>query len=356
MVLSKKINYFLCVLPILLFSIGYITHLSTSTQRATSHLVFFVISYGLFIFSSLFDYRLYLTVYKHLYKFVLGSLVVVFILGETILGSVRWISFGIFNFQPSEFAKFGLLIFMAFYIYAKPKTLGNPKELVKLLLIVFPIIGMVLIQPDLGSSLVLIAIVGGVLFSAGLHWIYFISAFGLFGLFSTPIWHLLKDYQKHRILVFLNPSLDTLGRGYNVIQSLVAIGSSGIYGKGFGRGSQSHLNFLPIYWTDFVFAAFVEEWGFIGSVILILLFIALLAVIIHVSIKSSDQLGSMLSLGVFSALFVQFSINIGMNLGLLPVTGIPLPLVSYGGTSMFTTMLLLGLVHSVWIHRSSDEI
>jgi rod shape determining protein RodA len=272
-------------------------------------------------------------------------------LGETILGSVRWISIGILNFQPSEFAKFGLVVFIAYYLRKYPKLFSQPKELVRFFTYVIPVILLVIIQPDLGSSIILILLLVGMLFSSGLNIMYFVIAACAFGLLSTPIWHLLHDYQQHRILVFLNPSLDTLGRGYNVIQSLISIGSGGIWGKGFGHGTQSHLNFLPIYWTDFIFAAFAEEWGFVGVLMMLALFTVLFLTILYCVSKASDRTGSILATGSFVILFSQFAINIGMNMGMLPVTGIPLPLVSYGGTSMITTALLLGLVHSVWLYR-----
>lgn len=351
MPILKRINISLATLPVLLFSLGYVLHLSTSPERAKSHLIFFVISYAIFWAMSFIDYRILEALHTQLYWFVLASLVLVFVLGETILGSVRWISLGIINFQPSEFAKFGLVVFTAFYLKKRPKIFVQPKELLYFFALVVPIILLVVLQPDLGSSIILTLLLAGMLFASGLNWLYFVAAVGLFGALSAPIWHLLKEYQQHRILVFLNPSLDTLGRGYNVIQSLISVGSGGVLGKGFGHGTQSHLNFLPIYWTDFVFAAFAEEWGFLGVLVLLSLFTALFLTILYCVSKSTDRTGSILATGAFVILFAQFFINIGMNMGMLPVTGIPLPLVSYGGTSMITSALLLGLVHSVWLYR-----
>jgi len=300
---------------------------------------------------SFIDFRILDALHLKIYGFVLASLILVPVLGKTILGAVRWISFGSLNFQPSEFAKFGLIVFIAFYLNHRPNIFTRPKEFLRLLLFVTPVILLVVLQPDLGSSIILAILFAGMLFASGLNWIYFVLTAGLFGLLSSPIWHLLKEYQQHRILIFLNPSLDTLGRGYNVIQSLISIGSGSMFGKGFGHGTQSHLNFLPIYWTDFVFAAFAEEWGFLGVLILLVFFTALFLTILYCVSKATDRLGSVLATGVFVVLFSQFFINIGMNMGLLPVTGIPLPLVSYGGTSMITSALLLGLVHSVWLYR-----
>lgn len=347
----RRINILLAILPVLIFSLGYVLHLSTSPERAKSHLIFFIISYAIFWITSFIDFRILEALHLKIYGFVLVSLILVPVLGKTILGAVRWISLGALNFQPSEFAKFGLVVFIAFYLNKRPNIFTQPKEFLRLLLLVIPVILLVILQPDLGSSIILMVLFAGMLFAFGLNWIYFVLAGGLFGLLSSPIWHLLKEYQQHRILVFLNPSLDTLGRGYNVIQSLISIGSGGVFGKGFGHGTQSHLNFLPIYWTDFVFAAFAEEWGFLGVLILLGFFTALFLTILYCVSKATDRVGSVLATGAFVVLFSQFFINIGMNMGLLPVTGIPLPLVSYGGTSMITSALLLGLVHSVWLYR-----
>jgi rod shape determining protein RodA len=347
----KRINILLALLPVLIFSLGYVVHLSTSSERASTQMGFFIISYLIFWAVSFTDYRILDALHIRLYWFVLITLALVFVLGEAVLGSVRWISLGFFNFQPSEFAKFGLVVFIAFYLNKRPNIFSKPKEFLKFMAYVLPVIILVVIQPDLGSSIILMILLTGMLFASGLSWLYFAIAVGVFGLLSTPLWHLLHEYQQHRILVFLNPSLDTLGRGYNVIQSLISIGSGGFWGKGFGHGTQSHLNFLPIYWTDFIFAAFAEEWGFLGVFVLLALFTALFLTILYCVSQSSDRVGSVLATGSFVVLFGQFFINIGMNMGLLPVTGIPLPLVSLGGTSMITTALLLGLVHSVWLYR-----
>ena len=219
------------------------------------------------------------------------------------------------------------------------------------MLYIVPLFGLVFIQPDLGTSIVIISIVLAILWFGGLKKIYFVVSLLLVGVFSTPLWSLLKDYQRERILVFLNPSLDILGSGYNVIQSSIAIGSGGLFGRGFGRGTQSHLQFLPVFWTDFVFAAFAEEWGFVGVMLLLSLFTILFFIILTISVKTKDSFGSLISIGVFTVFFLQFIVNVGMNLGIMPVTGIPLPLVSYGGSSLLTSAFLLGLVQSVWIHE-----
>ncbi len=337
----------------MIFALGYATHLSTSSHRAAIHLGFFVVAYLLFCIVSFTDYHLYLAFYRQIYIVIAVLLGLLFVIGETTLGSVRWLSVGDFRFQPSEIAKFALVIYIAFYINEHIAVLRKPVELLKLAFRILPMIVMVIIQPDLGSSIILMLVFIGMLYIAGLNWIYFFLAFCGMALASRPVWHLLHDYQKQRILVFLNPTLDTQGKGYNVIQSLISIGSGGFWGKGFGHGTQTHLNFLPIYWTDFVFAGFAEEWGFIGVLMLIILFSVLFFTLIYITVKATDHLGAILTIGVFTVIFSQFVINIGMNMELLPVTGIPLPFVSYGGTSLITSFLLLGLAHSVWLHQKS---
>jgi rod shape determining protein RodA len=349
--LLKKINYSLAALPLLIFTLGYVTHLSTSESRATNHLLFFLVGYGMFWLISFVDYRLYQNLYRKIYISVMAMLGLIFVIGEATHGSVRWLSIGAVSFQPSELAKFALVLFVAFYITENYAVLRKPHELLKLALYVLPMVLLVFIQPDLGSSIILMVVFIAMLYIAGLNWIYFFLGFCLLALLSRPVWHLLHDYQKQRILVFLNPTLDTQGKGYNVIQSLISIGSGGLTGKGFGHGTQTHLNFLPIYWTDFVFAGFAEEWGFVGVVMLLLLFGLLFIALMLTMIRATDQLGSIIVAGVLSVIFVQFAINVGMNMELLPVTGIPLPYVSYGGTSLIASSMLLGIAHSVWLYR-----
>lgn len=355
MEILKKANTPLLILPVLIFSIGYITLLSAVPDKANTQLFFFIISFGLYAGASVFDYHLLKNYIKHIYVFSLLLLLITYVIGISVSGSERWLELGNFRFQPSEFAKLALIIFVSGYLFIKPSVLRNFLELVKLIFLIVPFIVFVFLQPDLGTSLVLIGITFGVLFFSGIKKIYFVAGLAIFGLLSSPIWHILKDYQKIRILVFLNPSLDVLGSGYNVIQSLIAIGSGGIIGKGFGHGSQAHLNYLPVFWTDFIFASFSEEWGFLGVLTLLFLYILLLGSMLYIVAKSRDSFGSLLVIGIFFLFFIQFFINVGMNLGLLPVTGITLPMISYGGSSLIVSSVLLGLVQSVWIHRNQYE-
>ncbi len=355
MELLKKINISLVVLPVLIFSLGYLTLLSTSPDRAKSQLIFFLISIIGYVVLFIIDYRILKPYWKHIFIVSLALLILTYILGEVRQGSVRWLNIAGFTFQPSEFAKLALIYSLPAAITSSYSSLKNWRQ-------VFAVFGMsvlmfvlVAIQPDLGTSIVIISAAAFILFYSGLSYWYFIGAFTVMGIFSAPVWELLHDYQKRRILVFLNPALDVLGSGYNVIQSMIAVGSGGLMGKGFGRGTQSQLSFLPAHWTDFAFASFAEEWGFIGSLVLIALFLMLLGSLLFViyTLQKSEEhaFGVLITIGVFAVFFTQFFINVGMNMGVMPVTGIPLPFISSGGSSILVSMLLLGLVQSIWIRR-----
>lgn len=347
----KKTSWPLLIIPILIFTLGYVTLFSTQPDLASNQLIFAVLAIIIYFFVSTFDYRIWGHFWRPIYFITLVLLILTFLLGQEVFGSTRWLQFGPFNFQPSEFTKIVIILVVAKLAIKTKIPLGNFKKLLNMTFYVVPMFLIVLFQPDLGTAIVVLAITLGILWFGGLKKIYFLIATLLFGVFSAPIWTFLKDYQKERILVFVNPTLDILGSGYNVIQSTIAIGSGGLLGRGFGRGTQSHLQFLPVFWTDFIFASFAEEWGFIGVLILVFLFLILFISIIQVAVKTKDSFGSLVSIGVFIVFFLQFFVNVGMNLGIMPVTGIPLPLVSYGGSSLLSSAFLLGLVQSVWIHE-----
>ena len=348
-----KHNPFILILPVLIFSLGFVTLLSTSPERAKYQLLYFITGIVLYLLFSTIDYTIYKYYWKQLFTGMVVLLALTFVLGEIRLGSVRWINLGFFTLQPSEFAKIVLIIALTSFITSRPRIFERFKDIFIVLGIFLPIFLLVLFQPDLGTSIVYVAIIAGILFYAGLNKLYFLISIMIFGIFSSPIWQILHDYQKRRILVFLNPTLDIKGAGYNVIKSIIAIGSGGLFGKGFGRGTQSHLNFLPAHWTDFIFASFAEEWGFVGVFVLLTLFVLLLVAIFYIAHKSEEPFGSILTIGMLMVFFSQFVVNVGMNLGVMPVTGIPLPLVSYGGSSMLTSMILLGIVQNVRLKRTS---
>ncbi len=387
---------------------------------ANRQFIFALVGLGVFFFISLWlDYTYFknLTVLGALYIVVLGLLVLVMIISQANRGSVRWISVGPFNIEPSELAKILVILISSASFSKRFDGKLELKDYLIRFLPILPILGLVFIQPDLSTTLSLIFIVGAIFISSApnignvvtsivigalsffstflvigdynffnlirlsgivetlkdVHWVIvgasvllsgliillfkkknyvmlllsFILGIGLaFG--YTVAWnHVLKDYQKERINTFINPEADPLGAGYQVNQSMIAAGSGQIWGRGFGRGTQSNLNFLPERHTDFIFASYAEEFGFVGSMILIGLYFILLIRIVQVGVSSKDPQGFLICVGVAAMIFFQFTVNIGMNIGIMPVTGITLPLFSYGGSSMLTTLLAIAIVQSV---------
>lgn len=347
----KKFNLGLLILPVLIFSLGAATLFSTTPKLAKTQLLFFVVGMVFYFFFSYLDYAFFQYYWKYGYFLVLFLLILTFVIGEIRFGAARWLSLGLFSLQPSELSKFMLIITVAALVSSSKNYLKTFKNLLKIMLYVLPLIFLVFIQPDLGTSIISIFVVGALLFYGGLNIFYFVFALIFMGLFTAPLWEILQPYQQQRILVFLNPQLDTKGSGYNVIQSIIAVGSGGTFGRGFGRGTQSHLQFLPAYWTDFIFASFAEEWGFLGAIILYLLFALLLFTLLYIAYKIDDMFGSLIVYGITFVLFTQVLINVGMNIGIMPVTGIPLPLFSYGGSSLIVTLSMLGIVQSIWMRK-----
>jgi rod shape determining protein RodA len=271
------------------------------------------------------------------------------------LGAQRWFKIVWFNFQPSEIAKLIMIIFLARYFSRKSiadvSLLASKFGLLRALVLPFLFVaipmGLIVKQPDLGSSSMILFIFITMLYLSGVRARY-IVIFLLITIVSFPIlWQFLRDYQKERLLVFLNPNIDPLGAGYTVIQSKIAIGSGGLFGKGWLRGSQSQLHFLPESHTDFIFATFAEEWGLLGSAILLFLYYLLIRQGIQIALRTQDYFGRLLALGISLMLGIQVFVNIAMTLGLAPVVGLPLPLMSYGGSSIFVTLLSLGILANI---------
>lgn len=286
-----------------------------------------------------------------LYGVALLMLVAVLIHGEFGKGAQRWLNFGLFTFQPSELMKLALPMIIAWYFaehHLPPRPL---RILLALAMLVVPTL-LVAKQPDLGTALVLAASGFFVLFLAGLRWRIMILSFILLLPMSWVLWeHGMHDYQRKRVLTFLNPETDPLGAGYHIIQSTIAIGSGGIYGKGWLNGTQSHLDFLPERKTDFIFPVFSEEFGFIGSLLLLAIYAAIITRGVMISIQAQDTYTRLLAGSITLTFFIYVFINIGMVSGLLPVVGVPLPLVSYGGTSMVTLLTGFGILMSIQTHR-----
>ena len=284
------------------------------------------------------------------YLISLGLLILVLFFGETGKGAQRWLGVGPFRFQPSELMKLALPMVIARYLTEQqpPPTLS--KVILTLLFIIVPVL-LVAKQPDLGTAM-LIAVSGfAVLFIAGISW-KLLAGFSVIALSSAPvIWNLMHGYQKKRVLTFLDPEQDPLGAGYHIIQSKIAIGSGGLYGKGWLNGTQSHLEFLPERSTDFIFAVFCEEFGLIGVLVLVSIYLFIIARCLYISMQSQHLYGNLLGVGVVTSFFVYIAVNMGMVSGQLPVVGIPLPLISHGGTSMMTIMAGFGILMAIQTHR-----
>lgn len=293
------------------------------------------------------------------YLIGVGLLIAVDLAGTSGGGAQRWIDLGIVRLQPSELMKIALVMFLAaYYDWLPQKKISHPIWVAfPVFLIALPV-SLVLVQPDLGTAILLLVGGASIMFAAGVHWIYFTTAAGISLATVTAVmqsrgtsWQLLKDYQYRRIDTFLDSGADPLGAGYNIAQAKIAFGSGGFSGKGFMQGTQSRLNFLPEKHTDFIFTILAEEFGFLGAVSLLLIYMLIVIFCIASALSNSDRYSSLLILGITTTFFLYFSINMAMVMGIVPVVGVPLPLVSYGGSAMMVLMLAFGLVQSAHVHR-----
>lgn len=340
---------FLAALVILILGLVMID--STAENFLPQQLISAFLGLVFFVIFALLDYRIFLKMKVLLFLGCVAFLFSPFLFGTLTRGAFRWLQVGHFTLQPSELVKpFLVLCLAAFWVEKEKPTfkrffLGAIWVLVPAFLVFF--------QPDLGSSLIVIGFWLGIVLAAGLAWHWLVGGGLFFLLFLPLIWRFLKDYQQQRILSFLNPQHDPLGASYNLIQATVAVGSGQFWGRGLGRGTQSHLQFLPERHTDFIFASLAEELGLVGSFFLIACFAFLLWRILVVAKKSSDNFGFLICVGIFSFLLGHFFFNVAINLGLLPVTGIPLPLVSYGGSNLLATMIGLGIVENIARQRKT---
>ncbi len=342
------------ILPVLvIFSLGALTLFSIDRSFFQNQLLFFSIGVLVFLLFSLIDYQVFEKLYFHLYILAVFLLLLTFILGSLTRGSIRWIRIGNLSLQPSELVK--PLLLLSFSGLALKLDFKKIKDLIIFLGLLFLPVFLIFKQPDLGSALVVFVIGLAIILSKGMRLRYLILGLLVF-LASLPLgWRVLKPYQQERALSFLYPGFDPLGSGYNLIQAKIAIGSGQFLGKGLGSGTQSQLRFLPERHSDFIFACLAEEWGFLGSSLLIFAFYILILKIYLLGRESETLTGSLICVGGASLLFFQSFINIGMNLGLMPITGITLPLVSYGGSSLISTFVLLALIRSVARNRQKEK-
>lgn len=351
-----SINWLLVLLIVLVAGVGFAMLYSAADGDmqpwAKRQMLRFGVAMGVMIVIVTINLRIWLRYAYVLYFLALALLVGVEIAGYVGMGAQRWISLGFVNVQPSELMKIFLVLALARYFNASAiEDIGSiPRLVVPMALIGAPAV-LILRQPDLGTAIMVVMTGAAVMFLAGVR-LWKFAVVGICGLAAAPIaWQFLHEYQKKRVLTFLNPETDPLGAGYHIIQSKIALGSGGLMGKGFMQGPQSHLHFLPEMQTDFIFTMLAEEMGLVGGLGLIVLYTLIITYGIVISIKSRNQFGRLVAGGITTTFFLYVFINIAMVTGLIPVVGVPLPLVSYGGTVMLTLMIGFGLVIGVGVHR-----
>lgn len=343
---------FICILAAIGIVMLYSAANGSWRPWALNQLMRFAVGVGVMLFFALIDIRLLLR-YAYLFYFAtLFLLIVVEITGHVGMGAQRWINFGFFKLQPSELMKIAIVLALARYFHTSSlQTIESIKGIFPALIMVLVPAGLVIIQPDLGTGLMLLFTATAIFFVVGVQ-LWKFALLGVGAIICMPIaWAFLRDYQKDRVLTFLNPERDPLGAGYHIIQSKIALGSGGVFGKGFLKGTQSHLNFLPEKHTDFIYTMLSEEWGMVGAVFVILINFCIIAYGYSFALKSSSYFGKVVAIGLTTNYFLYVSINTAMVLGLIPVVGIPLPLISYGGTVMLSIMASFGILLSVYINR-----
>jgi rod shape determining protein RodA len=307
---------------------------------------------GCLLFFASFNYQVLVERFAYpVYGFLVVVLAVLLAAGNEIAGSKRWLSLGPFGLQPSEFAKVATTLVVARFLNLRQNRLGEWTTILGAFLLAGIPMLLILKEPDLGTALVFMPMVVAMLYIVGVPIKRMLWLAGTLALTSPMVWFVLKDYQRKRIMVFLNPAYDTLGAGYNVLQSMIAIGSGGPHGKGWLSGTQGQLRFVPEHHTDFIFSVTAEEWGFTGSMVLLVLFSLLLLQMLRVARSARDMEGSLIAVGLTTIMFTQVAVNIGVATGIIPVTGMTLPFISYGGSSMIVCLSMIGIIMSIWTGR-----
>lgn len=353
--IPKTIDWTLYIVPILLTTAGVVviyslTYYNNRIYLTYNQIVYAAIGLILMIALTFIDYRNFKALAPYLYLIGTLLLVAVLFFGDRIFGAARWLDLRVFQLQPSEIFKFCLIIVLARYFSDKMGKIRIKDLLFFGGLMALPII-LVGRQPDLGTLVVLIFIALVILVAAKPSRKQLLILGLILIILTITSWFFLKDYQKQRIYTFMNPQSDQFGAGYNVNQAMIAVGSGGLWGRGLGHGPQSQLNFLPVAHTDFIFAGLAEAGGFAGASVVIILFTLFVTRIVNIAAISKDHFGLLLAVG-FSAMFLfQFLINIGMNLGIMPVTGIPLPFVSHGGTALIMSFIGVGILQSIYLRH-----
>jgi len=353
----KKFDWIFFGAMSLLLGLGLLAVFSATANSSLTlfHKQSFAVLLGLilFFFFLSVDYRIFKKISSAIFIFLLVVLIGVLIFGSRIKGALSWFRFGFFGFQPVEFVKIAMIIVLAKFFTKNFRRLKNFRFIIVSFIIVAIPAFLVIIQPDIGSAFVILCIWAGMILVAGIkksHVAILLIVAMSIGLCGWKFG--LKDYQRSRITSFMNPYEDPQGEGYNAIQSVIAVGSGGFWGKGIGNGSQGQLNFLPERHTDFIFANIAEEMGLVGISFLMVLYTILLLRIIKIAFEANDNFAKFLVIGVALMIFVHILENVGMNIGIMPITGIPLPLISFGGSNMIVTLSSLGIVESVLTHKT----
>lgn len=352
------INWGLLLLLTCIAGIGFAMLYSAANGHwqpwASKQMVRFAVAVVVMMAVAVVDLRFWLRSAYAFYGIAFLLLIAVEVRGAVGMGAQRWIDLGIIQLQPSEFMKIAVVLVLARYFSAlTPEEIGRPTRLVLPALIVLIPAALVLKQPDLGTAMMLVLGGGAIFFLVGVRWWKFALIIAAGGGVVPLAWRFLKEYQKNRIYTFLDPENDPLGAGYHSLQSKIAIGSGGLFGKGFMMGSQAHLSFLPERQTDFIFTMLAEEFGLVGGLVLLGLYTLVFVYGFAIAFRSRSNFGRVLALGVTINFFLYVFINTAMVMGLIPVVGVPLPLISYGGTAMLTVMFGFGLMMCVYVHRDA---
>lgn len=351
-----QVNWLYVLLLCALAGVGYVALFSAAggspEPYASRHVLRFAVGVGVMLAIALVDIRVLAKLSWPAYAVSLALLVVVARYGHVGKGAQRWIEFGGLQVQPSELMKLALVMALASWFHrASWERIGNPLFLIPPVLAVLVPVGLILKQPNLGTAVIVAAVGAAVFFAAGVRWWKFLLVAAPVPSLAPLVYAHLHDYQRARIETFLHPEMDPLGAGYNIIQSKIALGSGGMWGQGFLQGTQGHLDFLPEKQTDFIFTMIGEEFGLVGGLAVLALLCLIVLGGMLIALRCRHQYGRLLALGIAMNFFMYVFVNIAMVMGVIPVGGVPLPLVSHGGSAMFTVMIGFGLLMSVHVHR-----
>lgn len=355
----RHLNFTYFILISLLAVAGVMMLYSAANGRwdgwAVNHALRFALGFAVMFAASMVDIKLFLRYAYPFYFATLALLIVVEVAGYTGMGATRWIDLKFIKLQPSELMKIALVMALAKYFHTSTlQSIETVRGIVPPLMMALVPAALIMAQPDLGTAMMLLFTTGVILFVVGVQVWKFVALGGMAAVLMPIGWHFLHDYQKLRVLTFLDPERDPLGSGYHIMQSKIALGSGGVFGKGFLKGTQSHLNFLPEKHTDFIFTMLSEEFGLIGGVVIILVNMLILAYSYAFAMRTTSYFGKLLIIGLATNYFLYVFINIAMVLGLLPVVGVPLPLISYGGTVILSVCASFGVIMAVYINKDTN--